>query len=115
MEALCVCVGIHALVKSRRVCLQTPVFFGSGGNVWGSSVNATTLCPTSSHLTLLLRGNEGSSSLEPGGRSNSTIKKAQHKAPCVYVCVCVCDSLESEAGNKPATPSKPIPLQLSDL
>ena len=26
--------------------------------------------PTSAHLTLLLRGNEGSSSLEPGGRSN---------------------------------------------
>lgn len=77
----------------------------------GSGANGRALRPTSSHLALLLlRGNEGSSSLEPNGRSNSVIKKHSTR-PLVYVC----DSLEREAGNWPATPSKPVPLQVPDL
>ncbi len=104
-----VCVCRHTCsCKSRRVCLQTRVSFGCSSNVWGSWANGRTPL---SHLVPphpAIAWEWGSSSLEPGGRSNSVIKKHSTR-PLVY------DSLERAAGNGPATPSKPIPLQLSDL
>lgn len=45
--------------RSRRVCLQTCLSFGGSSNVWGSWANGMSHLPNLSHLTPLLRGNEG--------------------------------------------------------
>lgn len=86
---VCVCVDVFGVYLSTGGCVYEPVCLLAVAVMYGAlEQKGRALRPTASHLGPAVAWERGEAvAWAAGGRSNNVIKKAQHKAPCVCVCL----------------------------